>query len=37
MLDAVAAVADPLLVDDPERARALVRRWVGIAARYVQV
>ncbi|MFK7885743.1 MAG: ATP-dependent DNA helicase RecG [Gammaproteobacteria bacterium] len=37
MLDDVAAVADPLLASDPQRARALVRRWVGLAARYVQV
>ena len=37
MLDDVAAVADPLLVRDPKTARALVRRWVGAAARYVQV
>jgi ATP-dependent DNA helicase RecG len=37
LLDNVAAVADPLLGADPRRARALVRRWVGAAARYVQV
>ena len=37
MLDDVAATADPLLQTDAVRARALVRRWVGAAARYVQV
>ncbi|MFK8018117.1 MAG: ATP-dependent DNA helicase RecG [Gammaproteobacteria bacterium] len=37
MLDEVAATADPLLQTDAVAARALVRRWVGAAARYVQV
>ncbi|MEO1573982.1 MAG: ATP-dependent DNA helicase RecG [Pseudomonadota bacterium] len=37
LLDDVAAVAEPLLAGDRPRAEALVRRWVGAAARYVQV
>jgi ATP-dependent DNA helicase RecG len=36
VLPAVAAAADALLAADPQAAQRLVRRWVGVAARYAE-